>query len=136
MLVPLLDFPSAMAGKVKWYPAKNTIVAATNSVAQRLWDAQKDSGPTQQRVLDNLVGLVADTTVSETVANSAAWAVYEILAYPNAPTGPLSAVTVLVRAAKASADASSSKRLWDEARGLATMCSDSVLRDQCDAALN
>jgi hypothetical protein len=135
-LMAFLDFPGAMISKPKWYPAKNTIVAVTDSAVQRLWDAGKDSSRMQSRVLDQLVALIADTSASETAADSAAWAIDEIMAFPKAPEGPLPAVTELVRTAKATADASSSKRLWDEARKLALTCSGSVLQRQCDAALN
>jgi hypothetical protein len=141
-LMPFLDFPRMVTGKTgrpidtKWYPAKITIVGATNSVVQRLEDAHRDSGPVKQHVLDRLIGIIADTAVSRTAADSAAWAVDEIMAYPNAPTDALPAVATLARAAKASADAASSARLWDEARKLAATCTGLALRSQCDAALN
>ncbi len=135
-LMPFLDFRSTNTGNTKFYPAKNTIVATTDSVTQRLREAGEDSGPAQQRVLDKLVGMIADTAVSGIVADNAAWAVEQILAYPKASAGALPAVTMLVRAAKASADASSSKRFWDEARKLAATCAGGVLQSQCDAALN
>jgi hypothetical protein len=141
-LMPFLDFPRMVTGKAgrpidtKWYPAKITIVGATNSLVQRLEDAHQDSSPVKQRVLDRLIGVIADTTVSGTTADSAAWAVDGIAAYPNAPTSALPAVVMLARAAKASADASSSARLWDEARKLAATCTGQALRSQCDAALN
>jgi hypothetical protein len=141
-LMPFLDFPRTVAGKTgrpidtKWYPAKITIVGATNSIVQRLDEAHQDSGPVKQRVLDRLIGIVADTAASRTAADSAAWAVDEIMAYPNSPTDALPAVTTLARAAKASADAASSARLLDEARKLAATCTGLALRSQCDAALN
>jgi hypothetical protein len=135
-LMPFLDFPSTVTGSTKWYPAKITIVGATNSIVQRLDDAHQDSGPVKQRVLDRLIGIVADTAASRTAADSAAWAVDEIMAYPNAPTDALPAVATLARAARASADAASSARLWEEARKLAATCTGLALRSQCDAALN
>jgi len=142
VLMTFLDFPRMMTGKTgrpidtKWYPAKVTIVGATNSVVQRLEDAHQDSVPVKQRVLDRLIGIVADTAASRTAVDSAAWAVDEIMAYPDSPSDALPAVTTLARAARASGDAASSARLWDEARKLAATCTGPALRSQCDAALN
>jgi len=135
-LLTFLDFPGTVTGRPRWYPAKITIVGATNSAVQRLEDAHQDSGPVKQRALDRLIGLIADTAVSGIAADSAAWAVDGITAYPNAPIGALPAVAMLTRAAKASTDTSSSARLSDEARKLAATCTGLALRSQCDAILN
>lgn len=141
-LMPFLDLPRTVTGRTgrpvatKWYPAKITIVGATNSLVQRLEDAHQDSGSVKQSVLDRLIGIIADAAVSGTAADSAAWAVDEIMAYPNSPTDALPAVAMLARAAKASGDAASSARLWEEARKLAATCTGLALRSQCDAALN
>ena len=141
-LTPFLDFSRTVTSKAgrpidtKWYPAKITIVGATNSAVLRLEDAHQDPAPLKQVVLDRLVGLIADTAVSVTSADSAAWAIDGVTAYPNAPIGALPAVVMLAKAAKVSTDASSAARLWDEARKVAATCTGSALRSQCDAALN
>lgn len=117
-LMRFLDFPRTVTGRAgrpvdtKWYPAKITIVGATNSLVQRLEDAHQDSGSVKQSVLDRLIGIIADAAVSGTAADSAAWA------------------------ARASGDAASSVRLWEEARKLAATCTGLALQSQCDAALN
>ncbi|HVV44411.1 MAG TPA: hypothetical protein VHC72_04375 [Bryobacteraceae bacterium] len=135
-VMPFLNVQSLMVSGNKWYPAKNAIVALTNSAVQMLEDAHQNSAPMREFVAGQLIALIADTTASEIAADSAAWALDEVMAFPDSPSDGLPAVQLLASAARQSNDASSSKRLWEKAKKLADTCWGADLQRRCAAALN
>ena len=134
-LFPLLDFPSTMAnplfGNINTqfyvFPARTALGHAT----LELGNAEH-----VQRVVARLIAVVADTTVSDTVARNAVWVLDGIVGYPNPVGGRLKTVETLIEAARQNANAFSATRLRAQARRLAQECVGSELRSQCEAAAN